>query len=223
MRKLLILTLLCTGQVLAETPARDLTGNFELAISAGKTLAPTIKNTSFAVGQPIGIESIDPRTRSILSDFAVKYKSGLNFAFEANYYFPEIRLGVELSRIKNKINELQIAGNAVFPLRLNGYTQATALMLNNYLDFFLQEQANLFVGLGVGGAKVTTKVNLDNTSNSTGKIQPAGQLILGAKYWLQDNYSVFTYYKYFRTLGKVSGLGKNMKSNSFNLGLSVVM
>ena len=164
-----------------------------------------------------------PITLKRINEVGVKYKKGLTFALEANYYFPEVRVGLELSRSKNKFKYLTVANRSLDGWPISGYTQATSLMVNTYMDFFRQERTNLFVGLGLGGSKITTKVNAQGRINSSGKIKPAGQVILGAKYWIQDNYSIFAYAKHFRSLSKVAGLGKTFKTNSFGLGMSMVM
>ena len=229
MKKLLIVLMACFGAVsAAEYSGADLTGNFELAASIGRTYASKVKNTFFDVGEPIGILSVDPITLKRINDFSVKYKSGMLFALEANYYFPEVRVGLELSRSKNKIKEITISNQPIV-FSHSGYTTATSLMANMYMDFFRQERTNLFVGLGLGCSKIKTKISADSgpgadyISNSSSKTKPAGQVILGAKYWVQENYSVFAYAKHFRSLSKVAAIGKTFKTNSFGIGMSMVI
>jgi opacity protein-like surface antigen len=107
-------------------------------------------------------------------------------------------------------------------LRLQGGTNSGFLMLNGYYDFYTPSEDDLsplipYVGLGLGYAYVENNIQFyyDNTQLTVGNIvekytKPAGQVIIGTSYFLDDLTSFGLDFRYLTT-------ASNTKTTEYNI------
>lgn len=115
-------------------------------------------------------------------------------------------------------------------VRLEGSTDTGLAMVNGYYDFFTSDASRNFipyVGAGVGYAYVSNNLKIYNKEVvvTAGRIKetntsPAGQIILGSSYFLDD----FTFFgmdvRYFTTSSKSNALDSRVQVYSFNLSFN---
>lgn len=114
--------------------------------------------------------------------------------------------------------------------RVEGSTDLGAVMFNGYYDFFTDDTSKSlipYVGVGVGYAYVSNKFNLyyqevaiDNAQIKSHVSTAAGEVIVGASYFLDD----FTFFgldaRYFTTVTKSSPLDARAQVYSLNLSFN---
>ena len=151
----------------------------------------------------------------------LKYKNGFVGAAEFGVSYDAWRLGLEVAYRQNKIKKADpntngarvVAGNA-------NKINALSAMVNAYYDYALTDECSLYLGLGLGAAKVnfadkTTKVE-------SGKTVFAWQVMAGVAYDINESWTVEAGYRLFST-SKVK-LANNLKvkmpfASSLELGL----
>lgn len=128
----------------------------------------------------------------------VKFKGGFNGAVEAGVSYDAWRLGLEVAYRQNKINENKTTNNMVKGI----YNKINALsgMINVYYDYALTDECSLYVGAGVGAAKVAfvTKDANAHKSECT-KTVFAWQVMAGVAYDINENWTVEAGYRLFNT------------------------
>ena len=133
------------------------------------------------------------------ADYAANRDVGYDIDVIAGYDFGMIRLEGELAykRVAHGEGDLTIFGDGTFNNEFSddGHTTAWSAMGNVLLDFGGPDEVNLFVGGGLGYAKV--KVNSDF---SDGRLYSEGgfawQLLAGARYPVNRNLDVGVKYRY---------------------------
>ena len=115
-------------------------------------------------------------------------------------------------------------------VRLEGSTDTGVAMFNGYYDFFTSDASRNFipyVGLGLGYAYVSNNLKVYNKEVLVTKdrikehnTSPAGQIILGGSYFLDD----FTFFgmdiRYLTTTTKSDALDSRVQVYSFNLSFN---
>ena len=155
----------------------------------------------------------------------LKTKTGYRASGAVGYKMGPFRMEGELSHIsaKNKNYTLHTTiNNDKTVVSSNGKTSATALMANVYYDFDdVAEGITPYVGVGVGGARVETKLsNNQNLASAEFKsTQVAGQAIAGVRFDVAENIALNADYRYLRTAN--TNAGGAFQSHSANLGLTV--
>ena len=192
----------------------------------------------------------------------IKYKNGFVGAVEFGVSYDAWRLGLEVNYRNNKIKESKfytkdnIAGVGVIAPNAAADEHATnaanhynkmfkdakytslGAMINAYYDYALTDECSLYLGLGLGVARVackTTKVdavagagadngfnNFNIPSHEYSKTVFAWQVMAGVAYDINENWTVEAGYRLFNT-AKVKFDGKNSIkapfASSLDLGL----
>lgn len=127
---------------------------------------------------------------------SVKYKNGFSGAVEFGANYDAWRFGLEVSYLRNKINEGKTANENI----KGNYDKVSALsgMINVYYDYALTDECSLYVGAGLGVAKFSYdakncgKVGVEKTVF-------AWQLKAGVAYDINENWTVEAGYRLFNT------------------------
>ena len=210
----LIALMLANTSVFALNPVQGWYGGLILGVS----MQPT---NTFTFVTPIS--TLEPKTasltRSILGDV------GGQIGYRCNHF----RVEGELLYNNNPYDTLTV-GNVVINspstssgLRVQGDTNTGAFMANGFYDIYTPNQDNLsqvvpYVGVGVGYAYVQNSIQFYNNEVlvPNGSIKksysgPAGQIILGTSYFMDDFTTFGLDVRYFTTgiKSKTSPLGLN--------------
>ena len=127
----------------------------------------------------------------------IKYKNGFTGAVEFGVAYDAWRLGLEVSYKQNKIKEStnnHVDGNNY----KNGKYLSLATMINAYYDYALTDECSLYLGLGLGADKVSTKDN-GNNAKELSKVVFAWQVMAGVAYDINENWTVEAGYRLFNT------------------------
>ena len=126
----------------------------------------------------------------------LKYKNGFVGAAEFGVSYDAWRLGLEVSYRQNKIKEGTNAERRAF-VAVYDKINALSAMVNAYYDYALTDECSLYLGLGLGAAKVNF-VN-KNTKVESGKTVFAWQVMAGVAYDINENWTVEAGYRLFNT------------------------
>lgn len=214
----LLLGLLTTHILHAATPV---SGIYVGALFGG-TYEP---NINFTVTDPVGtLNALSIPSSLIPSNITTSSTTGtlgydilINAAAQIGYRFCDnFRVEIEGLYNKNPYNFLRVGNVTVHSpdtstgLRIDGGTTSGIGFLNAYYDFLGDGENNLapYVGLGVGYAYIYNVVkfyyneSLLNPTNTGAKNygnSPAGQVILGMSYFMDDFFSVGLDARYYAT------------------------
>ena len=139
----------------------------------------------------------------------LKYKNGFVGAAEFGVSYDAWRLGLEVAYRQNKIKE---GTNDIARDFVAVYDKINALsaMVNVYYDYALTDECSLYLGLGLGVAKVNF-VN-KNTKVEMGKSVLAWQVLAGVTYDINENWTVGVGCSLFNTAKvKVAFAGQTQK------------
>ena len=152
----------------------------------------------------------------------LKYKNGFVGAVEFGVSYESWRLGLEVAYRQNKVKE----GTSEFAKKfVEQYTKINALsaMINVYYDYALTDECTLYVGAGLGAAKVSFEHK--KTKVGQGKTVFAWQVMAGVAYDINENWTIQAGYRLFNTsknkvsLDDKSGKVKMPFASSIELGL----
>lgn len=151
----------------------------------------------------------------------IKYKNGFVGAAEFGVSYDAWRLGLEVAYRQNKIND----GKTTNALK-NDYNKINALsaMVNVYYDYALTDECSLYLGLGLGAAKVGfTGKRAAAHKTECAKTVFAWQVMAGVAYDINENWTVEAGYRLFNA-AKMHVLNLNNKvklpfASSLELGL----
>ena len=186
-----------------------------LALASGSLFAAeTVSTSSFNPYVAIKGGFMKPSKRN-----DVKYKNGGSGAVEFGVSYDAWRLGLEVSyrqsSAKNDIDLTPVRGVDITMKNLK--FNALASMINVYYDYALTEEVSLYLGAGLGGAKVAYKGNSVNRAAPAGEIKSevsktvfAWQVMAGVSYDINANWTVEAGYKLFNT-SKLKDLIGNYK------------
>lgn len=153
------------------------------------------------------------------------------------YRFEKFRAEGQFFYNNSPYKSLEINGATIFApsvnttgYRVEGSTDLGAVMFNGYYDFFTNDTSrNLipYIGAGVGYSYVSNKFNLyyqevaiDSAQIKSHVSTAAGEVIVGASYFLDD----FTFFgldaRYFTTVTKSSPLDARVQVYSLNLSFN---
>ena len=126
----------------------------------------------------------------------VKYKNGFVGAVEFGVSYDAWRVALEVSYRQNKIN----AGKTSYTEIKNNYNKVNALagMINVYYDYALTDECSLYVGAGLGAAKVSFEKKTVSKVESA-KTVFAWQVMAGVACDINENWSVEAGYRLFNT------------------------
>ena len=149
---------------------------------------------------------------------SVKYKNGFVGAVEFGVAYDAWRLGLEVAYRQNKINEDKTTNE-----RFNGKNKINALsgMINAYYDYALTDECSLYLGLGLGAAKVAINDKAADMEDIS-KTVFAWQVMAGVAYDINENWTVEAGYRLFNTskVKVANGVKAKMPfASSLELGL----
>ena len=120
----------------------------------------------------------------------IKYKNGFVGAVEFGVSYDAWRLGLEVAYRQNKIkqdgttNEIFVEGDRLSHDKINSLSG----MLNVYYDYALTDECSLYLGLGLGAAKVSYADRVEKVES--GKTVFAWQAKVGVAYDINENWTV---------------------------------
>ncbi len=152
----------------------------------------------------------------------IKYKKGFVGAVEMGVSYDAWRLGLEVSYRQNKIKSNENAGYQIGEAdkaKLN----VLAGMVNAYYDYALTDECSLYLGVGLGVAKVAmSQLDDENHRFEEAKTAFAWQVMAGVSYDIDENWTVEAGYRLFNTMKvKLDGVNKVKTpfANSLELGI----
>ena len=127
----------------------------------------------------------------------VKYKNGFVGAAEFGVSYDAWRLGLEVAYRQNKINDGKTTNEDV---ELYNKINALSAMVNVYYDYALTDECSLYLGLGLGAAKVAFVNKAANAHKAEcTKTVFAWQVMAGVAYDINENWTVEAGYRLFNT------------------------
>ena len=211
--------LLANGAAQAINPVQGWYGGMLLGVSYSSSLERTFANPFTGA--------------SITGDLT--YKIFGDIAGQVGYRFNHFRAEGELLLNSNPYKELTI-GRLKFTspssstgLRMKGQTNTGAFLVNGFYDFMALEGTSSFgpyVGLGLGYAYVNNGIKfyennvlIPGSNVSKSKATPAGQIIIGASYFL-DDFTAFSLDFRFLTMKAAAPSTARQQVGSVNLGFN---
>ena len=148
----------------------------------------------------------------------IKYKNGFVGAAEFGVSYDAWRLGLEVAYRQNKINEGKTTNDIK---EVYNKINALSAMVNVYYDYALTDECSLYLGLGLGAAKVNF-VEKEDAKLESGKTVFAWQVMAGVAYDINENWTVEAGYRLFNTSKVKMANDKKVKmpfASSLELGL----
>ena len=132
----------------------------------------------------------------------IKYKKGFVGAVEMGVSYDAWRLGLEVSYRQNKVESSE---NERYQYNATAKLNVLAGMVNAYYDYALTDECSLYLGVGLGVAKVAVKTEPLECSRTAF----AWQVMAGVSYDIDENWTVEAGYRLFNTMKvKLDGQSK---------------
>ena len=217
----LLALLLTNGTAFALHPVQGWYGGILL----GANYTPS---TNFTLATPI---------EGLAARGALNYGLMGEIGGQFGYRFSKYRLEGQFFYNNSPYKSLELNGVTIFApsinttgYRVEGSTDTGAVMFNGYYDFFGNDTSKSlipYLGLGVGYAYASNnfklyyqEIAIDAAQIKAHTTSPAGQVILGASYFLDD----FTFFsldgRYFTTASKSNLLDARVQVYSLNLSFN---
>lgn len=149
------------------------------------------------------------------------YKNGFVGAAEFGVSYDAWRLGLEVAFRQNKIKKAD-AGTLGQEIAADcDKLNALSAMINAYYDYALTDECSLYLGLGLGAAKVSY-VEKEGAKLENGKTVFAWQVMAGVAYDINENWTVEAGYRLFSTSKVKVNANRKAKmpfASSLELGL----
>lgn len=154
----------------------------------------------------------------------IKYKKGFVGAVEMGVSYDAWRLGLEVSYRQNKVKSSENA-NVTYQYQEAEKAKLNVLagMVNAYYDYALTDECSLYLGVGLGVAKVAmNRLDVRNYRFENSRTAFAWQVMAGVSYDIDENWTVEAGYRLFNTMKvKLDGEHKVKTpfANSLELGI----
>lgn len=126
---------------------------------------------------------------------SIEYDAGYNFNGSIGRYFEWFRLEGELSIRQNDVDAWEISGFG--DVDGEGDLNTVAIMGNAYYDIQVTQRTDIYLGGGVGAARVDAEIRSGTVERSGGEWIFAWQLMAGLSYQLRDNLALTGGYRLF--------------------------